>query len=473
MQIVVLMGFVVSLTVPQFALPEQPWWVIVSALAAYVCGTVLLSRLRMRHTIGLLRDGGQLRRPTIRRLAILSMVSSGWLVAAHGGLLALSGDRINEHFGDLPLVGKLAALSPFVVALLIVWVVDYPIHVAMRRRIAPHESSPAGPPVRIWTRREYLTYNIRHHLLFLAAPICLIVLITDALGLYVYPVLPENVQDYAALGGAVFAAGGIFLAAPVLLVRIWRTRHLPDGPLRADLEAMACRMRLRYRDILIWQSGGVIANAAVMGLIGPARYVLLSDALLEGMDGRQVRAVFAHEAGHITSHHIFYSVLFVISAMTLCGWLQALLGMWTGLPGWSLDLALLGLMVTVLVLGFGRISRRFERQSDVIAAWVSGPREPGDDPDRITPEGAAIYAQSLQQVARLNGIPTSQPNWRHGSIADRVSYVLWLGSRGDTRREVDRVVGRTKLIVWMMVGLAAGLTTAALVWDAVEGFLAG
>jgi hypothetical protein len=131
---------------------------------------------------------------------------------------------------------------------------------------------------------------------------------------------------------------------------------------------------------------------------------------------------------------------------------------------WSQMLALCPLVV-LWWLGFGRISRLFERQSDVIGAWTVGaPYNRSGDPQRVAPEGAAIFAQALQQVAYLNGIAPHQPNWRHGTIEMRVSYILMLGSVGGSRREVDRQVRQIKLLLWAMLAGGALLVAAMSLW---------
>jgi STE24 endopeptidase len=271
--------------------------------------------------------------------------------------------------------------------------------------------------------------------------------------------LGDSALDALQGGIMVVLAAGVFLAAPVLVVHIWRTRPLPPGPLRQELQADLARLKLRCREILLWQSGGVIANAGVMGLVGPLRYVLLSDALLENLPHRHLQAVFAHEAGHIVSHHIFYAALFAMSTMILAGtaWgaMQAI-----GINPVVSQVAALVVLGLAWWLFFGRLSRTFERQSDVIGAWTVGlPYNTTGDPDRIVPEGAAIFAQALQQVAQLNGIPSSGPNWRHGSIESRVSYLFWLGSTGSTRRDIDRKVRWIKGGLWAL--LAVSLAVAA------------
>ena len=116
--------------------------------------------------------------------------------------------------------------------------------------------------------------------------ISLIVLAIDALHLYLYPALPVRIAEPVVLAASALAAMGVFLLMPAMIVRIWKTGPLPPGPLRDRLEDISRRLKLRYRHILVWRSGGMVANAGVMGIVGPLRYVLLSDALLEQMPER-------------------------------------------------------------------------------------------------------------------------------------------------------------------------------------------
>jgi STE24 endopeptidase len=376
-----------------------------------------------------------------------------------GGLILMGyGQWVLDDLGldCIPLAGKGALIAPFLAALLIGWMLEYPLYRAIRLRTAQQQVLAGLPLRRPWTRREYLDYNLRHQVLFVGVPLGLVILLTDLLRL-AGPLLPERIARWVVQGGALLCAVGVFLVAPALIVRVWRTTRLPDGPLRQDLLA-ACRdMKLNCRQLLLWRSGGMIANAGVMGLIGKVRYVLLSDGLLEGMNEWEVKAVFAHEAGHIVSHHLFYSMLFALSSATLCsaageGVVRAVhLG-----PEWAGEAITLGVLSLVWGFGFGFVSRRFERQADVIAAWSCVPQ--GLRPDGvITHEGAAIFARSLEHVAQLNGLGPRQWNWRHGSIADRVAHVMWLGSTGGTRARIDRVVRRIKAALWAATAVSAGI----------------
>jgi hypothetical protein len=75
-------------------------------------------------------------------------------------------------------------------------------------------------------------------------------------------------------------------------------------------------------------------------------------------------------------------------------------------------------------------------------------------PGRITPEGAAVFAMALQRVAELNGMSYNRRNWRHGSIAWRVQYILSLGSTAGNRSDIDRTVRRIKAICWLLLAAA-------------------
>ena len=159
------------------------------------------------------------------------------------------------------------------------------------------------------------------------------------------------------------------------------------------------------------------------------------------------------------NHHIFYSGVFMAATglwiFLLEEWAIALLG-WS----WWVEAAAMVTLVAAWALGFGWLSRRFERQCDVAAAWQLALPADADAADgTITPLGAEIFARSLESVARLNGIPARRFNWRHGSIAGRVSHVLWLAGAGESRETIDKLIRRVKAYLWVAVALAAAAGT--------------
>ncbi|MHC4562352.1 MAG: M48 family metallopeptidase [Planctomycetota bacterium] len=476
MQIFVLIGFVITVVfltdeVREVLLPPGP--MTAAALAAYLIGTAVLARMGVRASLGILAG----RTPSaarLRRHRLLTVAQRAWMLGGAAALLAGGTARwvmVDLALGTVPLLGTWLALLPFVAAVLVHWWVGYPSHVATRRQLAAVWAE-NGPPPATWTRRQYLLFHLRTSLLFVAAPLSGIILIRDVLTLYIGQRLAPIVM--------IVAVAGVFLTAPVLIVRIWRARRLEDGPLRERLEALCRRLKLRYREILVWPTSGVLANAGVMGLLPPVRYVLLTDALLERMNDRQIVGVFAHEAGHVIYHHLFYAALFAIATAGLAAEISAAAMLVFDLSGWASHLGMVALVAAGWAFGFGWLSRRFERQSDVTAARMLSRMLDANasadclpdvnnvhaDDRTVTPVGAAAYTDALQRVADLNGMPVNQHNWRHGSIAWRIQYVLRLLAFDPARHDIDRLVRRIKLGLWLAL-LAAIVVPAilAVFWE--------
>src|SRR5262249_17869653 len=116
-------------------------------------------------------------------------------------------------------------------------------------------------------------------------------------------------------------------------------------------------------------------NAAVMGIFPGTRFVLLSDALLAGMSDREIEAVFGHEAGHVRHRHIQHFLLFAFVGWIAVAGIMEILARdvyVAGFAGKTPALAVqgVGVVATVVIwgVGFGWVSRRFERQADLFGA---------------------------------------------------------------------------------------------------------
>jgi len=220
-------------------------------------------------------------------------------------------------------------------------------------------------------------------------------------------------------------------------------------------------------------------NAAVMGLVGRLRYVLLTDALLESLPRRQVQAVMAHEIGHVRHHHmpwLIASLFATICATSLIfGVVVFVLASSNALLGTSAQVELLGSVVAVVVLFvvFGWVSRRFERQADTFAVKhlsqyplvADGESELEIDAGAcqptcptITVESVQTMQQTLHTIAHLQAVPLKRHSWRHGSIAFRSNYLASLIGRDVSALSIDRHVKWIKLIA----AIALGLTVAYL-----------
>ncbi len=451
MQIIVIAGFVVAMAL--MGLPDLrvalPWPAVVACIIGYIGSVYAAARgsasLGLRR---LMRGNGELGRLPARLMAI----TQAYMVVGLAALMLIGwADLIGRMLpaGTVPLVDKALAIAPFIAALLAFWWAIYPLNRAMRQQNSQSMAMAGETVGAVWTRRKFLIFNIRCNLLFVAVPVGLIILVTDVLYL-AEPVLGPGIAASVGL----FAIGGIFLSAPVIIVRIWKTRPLPAGPLRNRLEQLSKRVGLACRNILIWDTGSVIVNAAVLGMVRPVRYVLMSDAMLEHFDDNDVVAVFAHEAGHVVHRHIPYMIIFSVALLLLISWIVEFFAA-------RLDIAtpiveLLAVLVTVALWLwlFGMLSRRFERQADVFASATAT----GVIGEELSAEGVALFSGALMKVARMNGISPSQRNFRHGSIADRLEYLDGLHRSGTGPASVNRSVRRIKIAIWLLAIISAAVT---------------
>ena len=452
MQVLVVAGFVVVMSLMEFPLARASWPALLIGAGSYVAFTYLVTWWNASRGLARLTGAGSAPRP-IRGLALLACATQIYMVAALAALmLAGWGAWLEESLGlsRVPLAGKALAAAPFALALLAYWWAIYPLEQALRLRRIEQAVTSGEPAMPAWTRGQYLSFNLRHHLLFVAAPAGAIILTVDVVRL-----LEEMIGPTVSAAVAITAGGLIFLLAPALIVSIWRTRPLPAGELRGRLERTCRRMGLRYRRILLWDTGGVIVNAGVMGVVRPVRYVLLSDALLARLDDDSVEAIFAHEAGHVVHHHIPYMVAFTVGLLMLCGAAANLAAARLGLS--PAEGHLLALVVAGVLWGwlFGQLSRRFERQADVFAAAAaSGGGE-------LTPVGTGTFGNALMEVARFNGIPPTRRNYRHGSILRRVNFLAELLAGTAGRAKVDRQMRPIKLAIWALLAGGIAATMAA------------
>jgi len=238
---------------------------------------------------------------------------------------------------------------------------------------------------------------------------------------------------------------------------------------------------MRCREILVWQSGGMIVNAAVMGVVAPFRYFLITDAMLEQMEDQRIEAVFGHEAGHVKRHHILYFLLFAFvsgSLVTILGHRSQRLD---PLVHELLIVAAAGGLLFKWGVLFGWISRRFERQADIYGvrtlATAGVPcrlpcalHSPGGEGstdarsrlgDPLCQTAAHIFGQTLHEVAVLNGIPPEARSWRHGSISARSRAVIRLAGDPQAVARFERSVYRLKVAIL----LAAALSGAWAAWE--------
>jgi STE24 endopeptidase len=371
---------------------------------------------------------------------------------------------------------KLAVLMPFLTGAVLMWVGLHSGDQAIRQLALATRLGQGGPVRPVWGMGEYLIFQLRHQLLIIAAPMALIVMSYDAIDVYSDKYLvPHRLFWVRELMFGV-VAGVVFLLAPLAMRWIWSTASMPPGDLRDRLVRITERVGLKYRDILIWKSEGILVNAAVMGLFAPLRFVMLSDGLLESMDDEKIEAVFGHEVGHVKLRHMEFFLIFAIASMFVVGGVLWALHIWVRLDQWIMDTIAFGLVVLLWGGGFGWISRRFERQADLFGARCLSPQmvkcrqacavhQPVGSVGAVPVEhpvcstAAGVFADALYRVAYLNGIPADEPSWRHSSIASRANFLRTLASDENALASFETTLRYTRLllVVAFLFGLAGAV----------------
>ena len=400
-------------------------------------------------------------------------------------------------------------LVPLVVLLLVGWTALY--WADRRLRVLVFER--AGAPVAggHWTFPRYMVFMLRQYLLVILVPMLVLLGINEAAA----RLLPQPVAAAVGLGVLVTAA---LLAGP--WVRLcWRTEPLPDGRLRRRLMDLARRAGIRVADVLVWRTNLSIANGCMIGLVGPLRYVLITDALLLSLSAEEVEAVFAHEAAHVTYRHPLLYVLMTLAAVTVAVVLGEAIALATS-SFWMGMSVMGGVVLGYLLVCFGYVSRRCEQECDLYAVRATECPEGCSPPDagrraaRSTPvasvareevreaadppagEAADLspdppsvstgetmpapepvlragsvcghrvrtFITALRRIARLNGAPETRRGLRHFSVARRCRFLERIQADPSRVYAAERAVRRIKvsaLLLALLALLVAGLTLGA------------
>lgn len=446
----------------------------------------------------------------IRTAEVALSVTRWAAVIVHAvGVIALGWlDVVRRETGDIVILDELLSMGPALAVFVVGWWSVYPIDQRLREATifrSLHAESPEQAFYPVPSRWQFVLMHVRHQLLLTLAPLVLIGTWTET-SHWVMRGLGRWARTEAGTGGHDGLSGQIartlasgptlavvatslqllgvlcvFILAPVVMRFVWNTSRLPQGELRDRLLEMCRRQGIRVRNILVWRTHGTMMNGAVMGLIAPARYILLTDVLIDSMPTPELEAVMAHELAHVRHRHIIWLGL---SLMVSVGVAAAIIGLAASLLGvgaslLSSDAMELGVTAIALALGmvcFGYISRRFEWQADAFAACcLSVPLLPPPDqaqspvPTIVTQAGAATMIRALDRVGRLNHIPPDKPSWRHGSIKVRHERLASIAGLPVASLPIDRAVRRIK---WT-VGLIASGGVVLMLWDLIEVLLGG
>lgn len=379
---------------------------------------------------------------------------------------------LREAMGNIAIVPEVLAVLPPLVAIAVTWTWYHAIDVRLRQATLIRDLDSAGASAAEWTRSRYTLWHVRHQMAMFVALVGVIGAWSQIVDRWL---IDDASPDWLVHGLPLLGGVAALVLAPLFVRAVWDTETLASGLLRDRLTAMCDAHGVRVRDLLVWRTHGGMINAAVIGLVGRLRYIIVTDGMIERLDDNHVEAIMAHELGHIRRRHlpwILVCAIALLAALTaIAEYALAGVADLTGadLDAWS-DAAYAGLEVGVFVVIvavwaglFGIVSRQMERQADTFAAQhiASHRPEEGYGPGVIGPNAAAVVAETLRRVAALNHIPARRRAWRHGSIASRAAYLESLAGTPIDACEIDRRVRRTCIACALVLITTLALMTYA------------
>ena len=378
-------------------------------------------------------------------------------------------EAVRGYVGDFLVIDEALTMAPALFAIVAAWWIFHPFEVRARDATLIRRLDEGLPVQAAPSRSAWVAMQFRTQVLILLVPLGLLAVTGDV---FEALIARASYQPPGWLATAMPASLVIPIAilAPALVVRLLGARPLPEGEVRTTLESMCDRAGVRVRNILLWPTGGRLVNAAVTGFVGRLRWVLLTDGLLETLRREQVMAVMAHELAHARRRHMpWMGVGLVAMSMVLAEAIDPILlevrsarieagGAEAAIVSdlWWMDIAATAVVLAGTLVGFGWISRRFERQADAFAAV----RMSVDAEDRplgtVSVEGVDAMRSALTAVAGVNGVDLKRFTWRHGSIASRQRHLLGLIHRPIDRLPIDRVVRTIEIASVVAIVLVVG-----------------
>lgn len=448
--------------------PAPPWPALAVALGgpAALTGLAWLVARRTRRELASGRGWHAVRRGErdLRRLDGLLLVPHVVALFALGWL-----EVVRSMVGDIVLVDEAMALLPALLGIGAIRRCWAPIERRVREwelldrldRVG-HDGGPVALP-RLPTCGELVLDHLRTHVLLVLVPALVALGLIEGVRTLLNDSTPAWLGDVAQIAVVLM----VFAIGPWIVRAVLDTAPLPEGPVRAALLEVCRRHGVGMSQLLLWRTHGSLHNAAVVGLLPRLRHVLMTDALVDDLTLPQLTAVMAHEIAHVRHRHV------VVAGITLLG-LAAVAGlaaqravdlagdaaippnMFATVQPW-LDGAVVVAIAATVVLGFGWVSRRLERQADTFAVKHLSDRDgPG-----VSADAVQTMCDALSAVAGPNGIDPRRPSWRHGSIAWRQAYLRRLVGAPLGGLAIDRQV--RWIAVAGVVALAGSLVVDVLV----------
>ncbi|MGO9312511.1 MAG: M48 family metalloprotease [Syntrophobacteraceae bacterium] len=396
-----------------------------------------------------------LTRAYYRAHVLLSVVAIGFLAVYLYAFNLSEYLRIIPGFDKFMTISGIAGLVIYLVHLAVIWFWSYPVDQA------------------IFGVRVSRTHFIKGHISFTSVIVVPWFLISTAMDLLQFVKTPSFMASDLQILLVAVTFVGFVLFGPWLIVRMWGCEPLPQDYKRAELERFCSYHNFRMGGLLLWPVFGLeMLTAGVFGILPGLRYILITSGLLDALEISELKAVVAHEMGHVRKKHMLLFVLLFImfikfasdltDTLTLLALSNRTIFKWYVTPGdFAASMVSLLTVLPVIVLMvlffrfiFGYFLRNSERQADLYAMELIGDPQP--------------LISSLEKIAFRSGRIEDLPSWHHFSIRQRVQCLTEASqNRGLVRRQNRKLYGSVLIFVAAISGLIF------LNWRANEGGLAG
>ncbi len=437
-------------TPTQFAIAAG--WTVLVAIVALVALPACARTAAYRGSWRMLDRGLRLAQ-MLRWLVVIPF--AGWCVTTDGV------GAVEKFLGSWIGLDEAVAVAPALLALLAIAWAEHPLHDRMRQAMMVRQLDEGGHLERPPTRLEATLSRARMMLAMPLLPVLLLVCWHETV-----EVVLHNTHEWLVrtidFGGTI----AVILIAPAIIVRVLGTKPLTSGEFRERVDHLCQQMGARVSGVRLWSNPS--ANAAILGLLPWARYMLVTEPLLRGMPHHELDAVVAHELAHVRQHHVLWIVLSVLAIVVALSFGQPALtvGMMNlGFPPGFAEILSLTLVGAIAILGFGSISRLIERHADAKAAVAVGrdiAEKIGEDTTHMHPSGPAAMAAALDRVCALNGVHRKRWGFRHGSVAQRQRALSKLPHFPADRLPVDRKVRTLRWATVLMLAGTGGLLAVGL-----------
>jgi STE24 endopeptidase len=414
MQLALLIAVICALAQPEAASSEPiggvPWRVLLT-----LCGTLVAPLAAAIGSLPIVRTLAEASPSAAARCErIWSRVESAvlaiWIAIVAITMYVLQWPAIVRSEWNLarwPLADEILILLPAIVPLVLLWAVMFRLQAraaAAAGNSAPHESLAA-----------YLWHNVRQQLALIVLPPLVFIGVHETAAL-LWPAASESgrlVWLNVPLLGAMLAL------LPLALARIWRTSPLPAGELRDRLVGLCREQRLGVRDILVWHTHGIAANAAVAGVVRGLRYVFLTDRLLSRLSADEVTAVVRHELGHVAGRHMLWRMLLMALPLAIWFAIQAIFPDAAALAHLLDRSATAAILLTAAWLAYAvlvvaRYSRWLEHEADLATCVAKD--------GTVDRAAAEHFARALVKIIG-RGQASRWTQWLHPPLEERLAVL--------------------------------------------------